>query len=173
MIDVLNDDEDAANPIKLTVEESGLTQQEVDAANKLYDNYFSVLQNIEQSIRGNKKERPYFENAKQAIVNGYTDKLYRNIDEKINFASVGAGVAFAADILPVPFVTASFERVKTHFEEQNHSYERERTNTEKSIQVNIEEYNGFDAMVFDNNYNISVPKDYQLQANLDNNKLYI
>ena len=173
MIDVLNDDEDAINPIQLTIEESGLTQQEIDAANKLYDNYFSVLQNIEQSITGNKKERPYFENAKQAIVNGYTDKLYRNVDEKINFASVGAGVAFAADILPVPFVTASFERVKTHFEEQNHSNERERTNTEKSIQVKIEEYNGFDAIVFDNNYNISVPKGYQLQANVDNNKLYI
>lgn len=173
MIAVLAKDEDAQNPIQLTVDESGLTQAEVDAANKLYDNYFSVLQNIEQKVRWNKQEKPYFENAKQAIVNGYTDKLYRNLWDKVNFASVGAGVAFAADILPVPFVTASFENIVTHFEEQNHSNERERANTEKSMQVNIEEYKGFDAIVFDNNYNISIPEGYTLQANIDSGKLYI
>lgn len=168
MIDALKADIDWKNPIQIVDTEGNPDTKK----QKYYDQYFSILKNI--AVINN--HVLVLENTANSMVSSYKDEMYRNAERNDwNFSSVWAGVIFASDILPLPYITAAYEDFTTQFNTVDHSYERERQVTEVTAKekLQIETYNDKRVISLPNEYQISVPANYNLQSEVVGNTIKI
>ncbi|MDA7494761.1 hypothetical protein N8455_00305 [Candidatus Gracilibacteria bacterium] len=145
-------------------------QSNIPSSQEVLDNYYNVLKNIISITKSNS----LIDNAIASMIEGHKDKLYRYAETTgPSFSSAGIGLAFVADIAPLPFITASFESINTEFISKDFGYELEKKITKKSFAADIVEYNGKKVLRFPDMYQISAEDNKNVQSETKDGYLYI